>query len=72
MTRGKTKKERLILLKDLAPRTDPKGGAAGKSVFGEIFPLTSTGERPGDPPDTRETDAPNSANRTPEGKGARK
>ena len=38
MARGKIKKERLILLKDLAPRSDPKGGAAGGALNLLQFP----------------------------------
>lgn len=29
----------LITLKDLVPRKDPKGGAAGKAVFGDLSPM---------------------------------
>jgi len=36
-----------IPLKDLAPRNDPKGGAARKAVFGERPPVSGTdGEQP--------------------------
>ena len=43
MTREKQKKPRdLVLLKDLVPRKDPKGGA-GKPVFGERVPPAPPG-----------------------------
>lgn len=34
-TKRRKKGADLILLKDLVPRHDPKGGAGGKTVFGE-------------------------------------
>ncbi|MCC6128867.1 MAG: hypothetical protein IT186_02975 [Acidobacteria bacterium] len=45
-SKGK-KLEGLILLKDLVPRTDPKGGAATKPVFGELPPLPGPPSEPG-------------------------
>lgn len=38
----------VVLLKDLIPRKDPKGGAGTKTVFGERPPAPDTGEK--DPP----------------------
>ena len=42
----------LVLLKDLVPRADPKGGAAGKTVFGALPPEPETQE-PRDPRETK-------------------
>lgn len=53
------KTDRTILLKDLVPRADPKGGAGGKTVFGQIPPVPE--------PDDRWQDTPKS----PRGKGER-
>ena len=36
----------LIALKDLVPRKDPKGGAAGKTVFGDLSPLAGPAPEP--------------------------
>ena len=38
----------VVLLKDLIPRKDPKGGAGTKTVFGERPPAPETSEH--DPP----------------------
>jgi hypothetical protein len=34
-----------VLLRDLVPRNDPKGGASQKTVFGERPPVPETEER---------------------------
>lgn len=34
--------QELVLLKDLVPRKDPKGGGAAKTIFGD--PLAASGE----------------------------
>lgn len=44
-TAKKARKSGLILLKDLAPGKDPKGAAAGKTVFGIIPPGPSAGDQ---------------------------
>jgi hypothetical protein len=47
--RGKGRKPGgVVLLKDLVPREDPKGGAGTKTVFGERPPATVDSEK--DPP----------------------
>lgn len=47
--RGKKSKE-LVLLKDLVPRKDPKGGASSKSVFGDVIVVPEPPE-PSAPPE---------------------
>ena len=48
------KTERTILLKDLVPRADPKGGAGGKTVFGQLPPVSEAEERRPEPTESQD------------------
>ena len=43
--RSKKKLTDLVLLKDLIPRGELKGGSTGKTVFGEVPPFSEPGTR---------------------------